>query len=409
MKRIWIIGIGMGNPETLTVGALNRIQASRALIGARRMIEALGEVKAKAYFAVSPDEILQWIKDHEDLDPISVLMSGDVGFFSGAKKLLKLIEEETNYKAELIPGISSLQYFCSRLGTSWEDVKTVSLHGRERNFIGEILNHKRTFFLTDSIQTPDYICARLVEAGLGETLVAAGERLSYEDERIVTGTAWELSQKTFDPLSVVLVENPRAGAAYPHPVTHGIPDDAFVRGEVPMTKEEVRSITLSKLRIEEEDILYDVGAGTGSVAVEMALQARRGAVFAIETKPEAVALIEKNKAVFHADNLHVIQGIAPQAMCSLPVADKAFIGGSRGNLKEIVTALLKKNPDIRMVVNAIALETMQETMETFKELGLEVELVQVFLSKAKKVAGYQMMMGQNPIFIISGQRKEAEQ
>ena len=111
MKRIWIIGIGMGNPETLTVGALNRIQASQALIGARRMIEALGEVKAKAYFAVSPDEILQWIKDHEDLDPISVLMSGDVGFFSGAKKLLKLIEEETNYKAELIPGISSLQIF----------------------------------------------------------------------------------------------------------------------------------------------------------------------------------------------------------------------------------------------------------------------------------------------------------
>ncbi|MCE2603860.1 hypothetical protein LH384_32750, partial [Pseudomonas aeruginosa] len=110
-------------------------------------------------------------------------------------------------------------------------------------------------FLTDSIQTPDYICARLVEAGLGETLVAAGERLSYEDERIVTGTAWELSQKTFDPLSVVLVENPRAGAAYPHPVTPGIPDDAFVRGEVPMTKEEVRSTTLSKLRIEEEDIL----------------------------------------------------------------------------------------------------------------------------------------------------------
>ncbi|MCQ4636387.1 precorrin-6y C5,15-methyltransferase (decarboxylating) subunit CbiE [Anaerovorax odorimutans] len=409
MKTVFIIGIGMGNPDTLTVGGLRRIQESRALIGGRRMVEAFENQQAETCFAVSPPEILKWIREHEDLDPVSVLMSGDVGFFSGAKKLIKRIEEETEYRAELIPGISSLQYFCGRLGIPWEDVRSVSLHGRKSNFVSEIRTHEKTFLLTDRTHSPGHICAQLAEAGLGQLPVAVGERLSYEDEKITTGTASELSQKTFDPLSVLLVFNKHAGRRSGQPVTHGMADDLFIRGNVPMTKEEVRSVTLSKLRIGRDDILYDVGAGTGSVSVEMAIQACGGSVYAIESKPEAADLIQKNKEAFNVNNLHIVHGTAPEAMDSLPVPDKAFIGGSRGNMREIIGELIKKNPKIRIAVNAISLESLHEAMESFVHFDMEAEVVQVAVSRAKKVADYHMMMGQNPVFIITGQRKEREE
>ena len=410
MKQIYIIGIGMGNTDTLTLGGLARIEGSKGLVGAERMIAPFDYVDAEKHAAISPARILEWIKEHEDLNPVSVLMSGDVGFFSGARKLAELIEQDTEYEVELAPGISSLQYFCGRLKTAWDDVKIVSLHGRDANFIGEIRTHEKTFLLTDSQKTPDYICARLSEAGLGDVDVAVGETLSYTGERITRGTAAQLQGKSFDPLSVVLVRNPGAAADEDRPVTHGISDEAFIRGKVPMTKEEVRSVTLSKLRLRQGDVIYDVGAGTGSVSIEMALQARKGQVFAIETKPEAVSLIRENKRVFGADNLYIIEGMAPDAMKELPAPDKAFIGGSGGNMREIVTRLVEKNPQVRIVVNVIALESVGEALETFSACGLsDMEIVQVSAAKAKELGGYHMMTGQNPVFVIAGQRKRDEQ
>lgn len=407
MKKIYIIGIGMGNPDTMTIGGLHKIEESRALVGAKRMVEAFDYVDAEAYYAVSPSEILIWIKEHEELEPISVLMSGDVGFFSGAKKLAAMIEEETDYQAELIPGISSLQYFCSRVKTSWEDAKVVSLHGKDANFIGEIRTHEKTFLLTDSQKTPAYICRMLTAAGLGTIEAAVGERLSYEEERITKGTVAQLKDQSFDPLSVVLVWNTILKNDLP--VTHGLSDDAFIRGKVPMTKEEVRSITVSKLRLREDDVIYDVGAGTGSVSIEIALQARKGSVYAIETNPEAVELIEENKAALGADHLHVIQGMAPEAMEGLPAPDKAFIGGSKGNMNEIIAMLLKKNPYVRIVVNIIALESVNDTLQAFEDYQLsDMEIVQVSVARAKELGSYHMMMGQNPVFVIAGQRKQEE-
>lgn len=184
--------------------------------------------------------------------------------------------------------------------------------------------------------------------------------------------------------------------------THGIRDEEFLRDKVPMTKEEVRTVSLSKLRLFENSVCYDIGAGTGSVAIEMALRAYKGKVYAIEKKELAVELLKKNKEQFQADNLEIIEGLAPEAMKALEAPTHAFIGGSSGNMKEIMELLLEKNSKVRIVINCIALESVSEALECLKTLPVtDTEIVQMTVSKSKTVGRYHMMMGENPIYIIS--------
>lgn len=181
-----------------------------------------------------------------------------------------------------------------------------------------------------------------------------------------------------------------------------IPDDTFVRGDVPMTKEEVRSISIAKLKIKKDAVVYDVGAGTGSISVEAAMVATQGNVYAIEQKVEAQELIRENARRMHVDNLHVIEGMAPEALEELPAPDCVFIGGSKGKLYEILDAIRKKNPFVRVVLNAISLETMMQVLKYTEENEIEeAEVIQVAVSRAKKVGSYHMMNGQNPIYVIS--------
>ena len=261
--------------------------------------------------------------------------SGDIGFYSGAKKLFEAFAGED---IRICCGISSVVYFCGKLHTSWEDVKLVSVHGRKANLISEIRRYPKVFALVgekDGIQT---LCRKLQEYGMDQVVLSVGECLSYQEERIRRGTPSELADQSFEQLSVVLAENPEADPV----VTHGLEDEAFLRDKVPMTKSEVRSISLSKLQLTEDAVVYDVGAGTGSVSIEIALQAAEGEVYAIEKKEEAAALLEKNKRKFAADHLHIIRGLAPEALADLPAPTHVFIGGSSGNLKEILEVVLAK-------------------------------------------------------------------
>lgn len=395
----------MGNPETMTMGALEKIKECQAIIGAKRMVDSVMNIAAPAecrsHYAILSEEIASWIKN-DGSETVAVIMSGDTGFFSGTKKLIDKLNKE-DYKVEILPGISSLQYFCSKIQLSWDDVKIISLHGRQANFLNSVRNHEKVFLLTDKQHSPSWICECLVDAALGDAEVFAGERLSYPDEVISSGTAKKMAGNDFDPLSVVLIRN-RNYDRKPV-VTHGIPDEVFTRGKVPMTKEEVRSVTLSKLQLCRNDVIYDIGAGTGSVSIEMALQASEGCVYAIESNEDAVALIEENKKNMGADNLHVIPGMAPEAMNDLPPADKAFIGGSKGNIDKIIDLLLEKNPNVRIVVNVIAIESLADTIQAFRDRNFEyVDVTQISAARAKELGRYHLMMGQNPVFILTGQK-----
>ena len=195
------------------------------------------------------------------------------------------------------------------------------------------------------------------------------------------------------------IENDRA---FEHIVTHGMSDELFLRDKVPMTKEEVRTASVSKLHLQKNSVIYDVGAGTGSVSIEMALAATDGHVYAIEKKDTAVELLYRNKQHFGADNLTIVEGLAPGAMEDLPVPTHAFIGGSSGNLDEIVGLLLQKNPHVRIVINAITLETVQEALDVMKKYPVkDTEIVSMSVARSKSVGNYHMMMGQNPVYIFS--------
>lgn len=178
-------------------------------------------------------------------------------------------------------------------------------------------------------------------------------------------------------------------------------DEWFIRGEAPMTKREVRAISIERLELYSGAVLYDVGAGTGAVCVEAAAQVGDGVVYAIEKKREAVKLLEKNKERFGASQIHIIEGEAPEAFLGLKRPTHAFLGGTSGKMEEILNGLLDKNPDIRIVINAITLESVWAAQGFTSLRGIEAELIQVQVSKARSVGKVHMMMGQNPIWILA--------
>ncbi len=185
-------------------------------------------------------------------------------------------------------------------------------------------------------------------------------------------------------------------------------DEQFIRGNIPMTKSEIRAVSLSKLALREEDIFYDVGAGTGSVSVEAAFAVRRGHVYAVEQKEEGCRLIAQNREKFHVGNLSIRQGKAPEALEALPPPDRVFIGGSDGRLEEILDCVWNRNSRARVVLNVIALETLAKISEYVNQKGIEAEIVCIQVAKAERIGRYHMMKGQNPVYIVTLQGKTDE-
>lgn len=188
--------------------------------------------------------------------------------------------------------------------------------------------------------------------------------------------------------------------------TGGIPDEMFARDEVPMTKAEVRAVTLAKARLQENHVIWDIGAGTGSISIEAALITLSGQVFAVEKKPEAVQLIKKNIEIFSTGNITVCSGVAPEALQGLPKPDRVFIGGSGGNLAEIIRYVHEKMPiGGRVVVNAIVLESLVTSVETMKKYGFgDIDVTQVSIAKTVDVGRLHMFKSHNPVFIISSEK-----
>lgn len=396
----------MGTEEGLTVEARNLILESQVLIGAKRMLMPFRNMKLKEgtvfFQSYKPQEIKEYIEKQES-EQISILLSGDVGFYSGAKKLLEVLSD---YDVRLVPGISSLVYFCSKLRTTWEDVCLGSLHGRTCNWVQLIKRNKKTFLLLSGGKDVKMLCKKLIYYGMGKVVLHIGERLSYADERIVSEQAERIQHFDYDNLLVVLAENKEAKDK----VALSIPDEQFIRDKVPMTKQEVRNITIGKLGLCSDAIVYDVGAGSGSVSIEIALQSPDIQVYAIEKEKVACELIEKNKQKFAADNVEVVCGMAPGNLSSLPVPTHVFIGGSAGNMEAILSVVYEKNPNVTVVLNTVSLNSLSQVLELAKKHEeWELDIVQIQTSKAKTLGAYQLMMGQNPVYVITIKQKIAFQ
>lgn len=394
--EIYIIGIGMGSIDNMTCGAYEICKQADVVIGAKRMTDTIAALRKETVNLYQPDQVQHFIKTHPEYETIAILLSGDVGFYSGAKKLVDTLQI---YSPKVIAGISSVVYFSAKVNKPWEHIKLLSLHGRNANLVNAVQNHPLVFTLLDRKTNVKDICKELIYYGMDDVKVYIGENLSYPTERILKGKPEEFLTSEFSDICVMIIENKKTRLM---PITHGISDDMFMRSRVPMTKSEIRSISLSKLELQKDSIIYDVGAGTGSVAIEMAIQANQGIVYAIEQKVEAVQLIKENAHKFRVANISILHGQAPDMMADLPVPTHAFIGGSSGKMAQIIDHILAKNPKARIVINAIALETISEIINYLKDRKVDdVDLVCVNVAKAKKAGGYHMMMGQNPVYIIS--------
>lgn len=396
--NVTLIGMGSGQPENLTLQGLAALRQADLILGARRLLSVLPagctENCAAAY---RPDEVAELLQTSGAENAVLVY-SGDTGFYSGASSMMEKLEA-LGVRARVLPGLSSIQLLAAALGRPWQGWNLVSAHGRTCDPVAECMQGRPTFFLTGGSEDPATLCAQLAAEGFGDVQGVVGQCLGTPEEKLFRGSIKELAAGRFNSLSVLLVE---AAEVLPRRAP-GLPDEAFERGDVPMTKQEVRAAVLAKLAVRPEDILWDVGAGTGSVSVELALAAPRGRVYAVECRPEGCALIKANREKFRTRNLVLVEGLAPAALSDLPAPDAVFIGGSKGSLAAIVDAALDKNPDARICVSAIALETLSAAVAALTAKGRTVQVSQIAVSRAKAVGGLHLMMAQNPIYLITGE------
>jgi precorrin-6Y C5,15-methyltransferase (decarboxylating) len=401
MKNLVIVGTGMG-PASLSAEARDALGEAELWFGAPRLLEL-----CKGLFAGAPgtkvffpfyrgEDIIKTLEERAE-NSIAVLVSGDTGFYSAAAGLYATLQNYRETKGDvslrMLPGISSVSAFFARLGLPWQDAALLSCHGRDAGALtGTVRRNRHTFCLTgnNAAELGEALC----RAGYGALTVHTGENLGSPEERVRRVSAEELSRLDLPPLSVLVIVNTENDDS----IRFGLEDAAFERAEaIPMTKSEIRALALARLGLRPGDLCYDIGAGTGSVAVEMALAAYRGRVYAVERRGEALPLIERNLRRFHLGNVTVVEGAAPEALAGLPAPDAAFIGGSGGSLGEIVSLLQAKNPRVRMVITAITLETAGAAAAALPG----AELTQVFTARAKKAGGSRLFMAQNPVMIIS--------
>ena len=392
-KKIYIVGIGMEGVKTLTKQALECIEKSDILIGAERMLKPFENFGKTCFQTYITEEIYNYIIK-SDCNQISVLMSGDCGFYSGAEKILKKLED---FDTEVISGISSPIYFCSKIKKPWQNVKFISLHGKEENIVRNIASNQYCFFLLGTVSVGSF-CRFLCDCNMSEIKIYVGENLGYDDEKIHVGKPYDFARCGFSKLSVILAENPD----YEKSKRSGIPDDEFIRGKVPMTKSEIRSLIISKLEINTDSICWDIGCGTGSVSVEMALQCTDGKVYSIDKNSDAVKLTSLNSEKFLCDNIEIRHCDIMEIIEILETPDKVFIGGSSGKIPEILETVYRKNPLADVVITAVSVETLNQSLNAFENFGITAETVQISVVRTHKIGSHTMFNAENPVFIIKG-------
>lgn len=415
MRKVTIIGAGPGNPDLLSRAALDAIDIADVVIGAHRALAGIDVppdvVRCEL---VKTADIVAELTDAASWQRAVVVMTGDVGLFSGARRLVEALSGDAQVDVRVIPGISSASYLAARLARPWQDWRFASAHGVACDIVAEAERSGELFLATSGGEDPSRLSGELVQAGFGDARVTVAERLSYPEERITCATASEIAGQTFDDLNVMLIEfagsagspagssaSRAASSRWPY-ASSGIPDELFIRGDVPMTKQEVRAVALAKLRLTATDTVWDVGAGTGSVSIEAALVARAGSVWAVERNAAGVRLIRENADAFGCGNVHAVPGVAPEALAKLPVPDAVFVGGSAGELPSIVEAALEKNSQVRLCVPCVTVETLTEACALLSGSRFKgFEACQVSAARAEAVGLHHLMKAQNPVFLVS--------
>ena len=396
-RQVWLIGLGM-SPAHLTNEAFTALKDCDLIVGARRMLEMTASFGKETLCSYDYPQIAGYLQEHSEYRKIAVVFSGDIGFYSGAARMRECLKG-LPFEIHAVSGIASPVHFLNTIGKSWENVHLASLHGRSCAVTALVGIHEKSLFLLGKQTDVSDICRLLIDSGLEDVTVTVGTDLMMDSQQITSGKPADFTDKIFSPLGMIYIENP---AAHQASVACALPDDVFIRGKVPMTKAPVRAQVLSALQLTPHAVLYDVGAGTGSVSIAAARCIPEGQVYAIEKNAEGLALIEQNRLKLQADNVIAVDAFAPEVPELPQPPTHAFIGGSSGNLKEIIVWLKGLNPDCRIVMTAVTLETVSRVLESCRQLELEEpEMVQIQATRTKKAGSSHLLQAENPVWVIT--------
>ena len=413
-RAVTVVGIGDDGCKGLTARALEAVASAQWLVGGERQLaffpQFAGERMVLANgVAASLDRLARIADEHN----VCILASGDPLFFGIGALVVKRLGPE---HVEVIPHPSAMQWAFARVGQRWDDASFISLHGRPRTgFVTRLRQAAKVGVYTDASNSPAALAQHLLAHGEAGWRAWVCENLCGPGERVREFSIEELATCTdVGELNVLLLirqDAPRAAETWKAPPT--IPflrEEAFAK-RVPrkglITKREIRLLSLAALHIRPDSVVWDIGAGSGSVAIEAALLAPMGRVYAVEVDPEGVAICQENVRAHRVDNVTVVAGRAPEALSQLETPDAVFVGGSKGSLEGIIdVALQRLRPGGRLVVNAITLESSGEAYQLLRARGLVPEVTLVQVSRAEPLAPYMRYEALNPVQICAVTRPE---
>ena len=433
MNKIYLAGIGF---RPLDNGAKKVVLNSRIILASNRLFEVFKgydefeKVRDRIVVINNINEMVGFISSNLPSRTITLLASGDPLFFGIGRKL---IAEFGKDRVEIFPDLSSIQVAFSRIKELWDDALFISLHGgataaKSRGMgaviedIPELLEkHPKIAILTDKENNPAAIARGVLDAFPIAHLVSLSmhvcERLGYPDEKITEGTVEDIAEMSFSAPNVVIIQRAGCGTqiidthhpesetcAFDSDSPFGLRDDEIQHEKGMITKDEIRAVTIHKLRLPQKGIFWDIGAGSGAISIEAARLSPRLSVFAIERDQAQIAHIRENSTRFNLPNVEIIQGEAPEAVKGLPPPYRVFIGGSGGRLAEIVESIHEKMPRGLVVINAATLETLNEAMLCLEDRGFQVAVTQVSISRSKVIGHKRRLSALNPVFIVRGKR-----
>lgn len=403
-RAVTIVGLGDDGCKGLTARAMDAIARADVLVGGGRHLDFFREfpgerVPLRSPIASALERIAALAEEHQ----VCVLASGDPLFFGIGSLVIRRVGAE---HVEVIPQPSSVQRAFARVGLTWDDAAVLSLHGRPREgFATRLKQTSKVAVLTDDENSPARLAAHLVEHGETAWRAWVCENLGGPDERVRCCSVVELqSFEGVAPLNVLILE--RADPCWKEPPTIPfLPEEAFAKRTPKkglITKREVRLLSLAALAIRPDSVVWDIGAGSGSVSIEAAMLSRHGRVYAVEVDPEGVQLCRENVRTHGVDNVRIVPGRAPEILGELEAPDAVFIGGSKGGLAEIIdVALARLKPHGRVVVNTITLENAGEASRAFHRHGIVPEVMLVQVSRAQPLLGHLRYEALNPIQIFA--------
>ncbi len=396
-QKIYLVGAGIKGWEGFGARALEIIAKSEVLVGAQRHLDIFPDFGGEKRVLGELSTMLEFLKKSDKR--VAVLASGDPNFFGIARFILRNISKE---RIEIFPNVTSVQYAFARIKEPWDDALFVSVHGRGmKNAIDKIIAAEKAAVLTDEKNTPAAIAGELIKRGAEGYIAWVCEDLGLPTEKFTKTDVRGLVELTTSALNILILIKAWEPTLETWPVM-GIGDDQFSTAKKLITKQEVRAVTLAKLQLQNDLVLWDIGAGSGSVSIEAGNLMPNGKVFALEKNPQYLSFIKENLRKFSARNVMLIEACAPEGIDDLPDPDRVFIGGSGGMLEDIIDAVDKRlKPDGMIVLNAVTLDTLTKSVEFLEDHGYGVEVCCVNIANTRPLTEYKMFESHNPVYIIT--------